>query len=175
MTTYPATEKQLAFITTLAGERGAQIDPNVLTTLTKATASDMITSLLAQPKATTAKVAVATTDTLAAALQGIVVGKYALGPEPLRFVEVVERKSGKRYLNELKGAPGTFTRLHLPYSVALGLAQEVAVDQLRAAKAFADHYSRCARCLAELTDELSRARGIGPHCWTYYQAQGVAA
>lgn len=37
---------------------------------------------------------------------------------------------------------------------------------LEAAKAYGDLYGRCVRCQADLTDEASIARGLGPVCAT---------
>jgi hypothetical protein len=38
-------------------------------------------------------------------------------------------------------------------------------DPKAAMKTFADELGVCARCHRDLTDDVSRARGVGPVCW----------
>lgn len=85
----------------------------------------------------------------------------------LHFFEVREFR-GHRFARELFGAPGDFRRERIAADVELGVLRTIARDVKGAAKSFADHYSCCAVCRSPLTDETSRARGIGPVCWSRF-------
>lgn len=97
--------------------------------------------------------------------------KYAIkrdNSEIIDFYTVVEWQ-GKRYLNQLFGAPGAFKRSKLPISVALKVAQKIAGNPLAAAGLFCDTHTVCAVCSAPLTDMTSLANGIGPICIKRFQ------
>jgi hypothetical protein len=82
------------------------------------------------------------------------------------FVEVkVFRK--RRVIRQLIGSPGSFDRWFLPAEVQ-NQVLAILSDEETAYKAmvkFGELYSVCGRCSAELTDDQSRERKIGPVCW----------
>lgn len=74
-------------------------------------------------------------------------------------------KAPVTYLRQLKGAPGAFDKLKLERDVTRRVVAALqAQGVLDAGLRFSQHYSRCARCLAELTDQRSRETGYGPDC-----------
>ena len=64
------------------------------------------------------------------------------------------------------GAPGIFTRNPVPKTTAKELIGHLSSQKvaLEASTAFAEIYSVCKRCGAELTDDHSRAVLMGPVC-----------
>ena len=77
---------------------------------------------------------------------------------------VVAEYMGTRYLRRLFGAPGEFTRHKMTYRDMASAAKMLADDPIEYSKLFAQHYSVCGKCGAELTDEKSRKFGFGPDC-----------
>lgn len=114
---------------------------------------------------------------VASHLVGLPHSKYALSTEELghqhaaslagrndmAFFEVKEYR-GTVYMRQLFGAPGSFNKSRLSSADERAVALLIQVDPLRAAQRFAVHYSCCARCGAELTDQTSRELGLGPTC-----------
>lgn len=98
--------------------------------------------------------------------------KYALphaDGNGITFFEVVERRNGARYLNQLVGAPGDWRRMtNLSVRLQLYAARHIAEDCKTAAKLFADAHGVCAKCGSPLSDATSRSRGIGPVCWNSF-------
>lgn len=164
-----ATDRQVAFIKSLEDERnwiGAfdgeayETVMNVLSgkQISKREASVAISALLAAPRKPRPGAGVDLTD--------LPLSKYALEGENgwLVFVEIVERRGGRRYMNRLIGAPGDWNRGRLPLSVIKGYAATIAEDPAQAALRFAEEFTCCAVCLAPLSDEESRRLGLGPIC-----------
>ncbi len=81
----------------------------------------------------------------------------------LVFVEIREFKK-TTYLRRLTGSYGGFTKIKPAPEDTLMFVRVLLADPLHYAKLFATHYSCCAKCGAELTDELSREFGLGPIC-----------
>lgn len=81
----------------------------------------------------------------------------------LVFVEVREFKK-TAYMRRLLGSVGGFSRLKPAPEDALMFVRILLEDPYKYAKLFATHYSVCAKCAAELTDEKSRELGLGPIC-----------
>lgn len=105
-------------------------------------------------------------------------GRYALPRKSDRvvdFFEVVERRDGKRYLNQLLGgsvASSKFHRKHLPIELQAAAARSILDDQRAAARLYADEYHECPRCGVALTHPRSIAARIGKVCasewgWTW--------
>lgn len=94
-------------------------------------------------------------------------GFYAVPTEgaeanDLLFVRVAERPTGEVRLYQIVGG-----KTDLPLTADRGravLARIVAAGADTAGKTYADEIGRCWRCGRTLTDEESRAAGIGPDC-----------
>lgn len=149
-----ASEKQVAFATRLATERGAEL-PDNLTSLTPKQASELIDRLMALPKV--ARPAAAQLES----------GIYRT--ESGEIYKVYWNQAKTRMLAKLlvvhsvvgdQAARGSFE-----YA---GMADRfVRADQrmtLEQAKEFGAIYGVCVVCGATLTDEVSIANGIGPVC-----------
>lgn len=95
-------------------------------------------------------------------------GKYALprksDPAEIDFFEVVERKNGVRFLNQLLGGGSKFNRKHLSNHLQACAARAILGDQKAAAKLFAEKTETCPRCFTALTEKRSRDAKIGPVC-----------
>ncbi len=177
-----ASEKQIAFLHSLASERVAtEAQTTALARMfsqgaTSLEASQAITALLSAPRKV--RPAVAFGGARENVLADVPLSKYALPAEDVRdfipdiavgsndlvFVEVREFK-GTRYMRRLSGSVGDFVRIKISTRAVESVAGLIKRDAPAAAKRFAEHYSVCAVCSAELTDKLSRERGIGPVCW----------
>jgi len=81
----------------------------------------------------------------------------------LVFVEIREFKK-TTYLRRLIGSYGGFTRSKPAPEDTLAFVRVLLGDPYKYAKLFAVHYACCAKCGAELTDEVSRELGLGPVC-----------
>lgn len=84
----------------------------------------------------------------------------------LLFFRAKTARSGRRYMQRLTGAPGGFSTEYMPGSQAttIKLAELLAIDPAGYLQAFGEHYSVCGKCGAELTDDDSRRRKLGPDC-----------
>jgi uncharacterized protein DUF6011 len=161
----PPTEKQVAFITRLAGERPSF---KFSGPWTKRDASNLIDQLLAQPKEVDHQAG--GENTLIALLLNVPDGYYALpsktGTNDLDFIVVVTRNT-KRYVNRYLGGQGPVL---ITSAEQRAFAQQLsgkAPDQLLALSAvFGIQVGRCGRCGRSLTDQISRARGFGSDCWS---------
>lgn len=168
-----ASDKQLAYIRVLMTQRDTpKLSEQTLASMNMRHASELITSLLTMPrKAVPVKVSVSFS-----ALDNVPNSKYALATNTLRpylvnttlagdllFVEVRTFKD-RKYLRRLHGAPGNFTRSRFSAADGVQIITQIAADPAAAALAFSVAYTCCACCLAPLTDEESRARGLGPIC-----------
>jgi hypothetical protein len=177
-----ATDKQRSFISVLLAER--EMDTVIREAMTvivekpdfaKGDATKIIDQLMSMPKITKPSGA-KTLSPFHPALAGLPLSKYAipdievspalftaLGTNTHLFLEVKEWK-GTRYVRKLLGAPGSFSRVKMSYGETKAAVELLATNPLRFGKIFADKYTCCACCLAELTDPVSRATGYGPTC-----------
>lgn len=184
----PVTDNQKNFIHSLAGkkvlpsdiaERVALIDAG-----TVAQASALIDTLKALPwkprNAGDEALAV-----LAEALGGIEKSFYAIpadeaerylgiemGRNDYLFVEVRERNK-RRYMNRLHGSVGFFRRSRLSVETIKGLSKVIARNPLEYATNFADIFSVCGCCGANLTDPVSRELKFGPECRKRFERYGL--
>jgi hypothetical protein len=182
MTEVFATERQVAFINSLASERvvpeglaeslkrGAQF-------FSRADASNVIETLLSAPRAE--RVAFADTPERVEArelLAGLPKSKYAIPAFHLEgvlsdyrldgellFVEIREYR-GVRYLRRLTGSVGDFTRSRLTVRDALAVLRVLEGGAREYIRKFGEHFVCCGKCGAPLTDDKSRARFLGPDC-----------
>jgi len=107
--------------------------------------------------------------------------RYALtAPDgSLSFWQVDRPTKGKWagyiFVKSLHGSPGDFRQGRVTRGEQTDILRRIAADAFRdgdrsltgpeaAAVRFSRHFTVCAACLAPLTDEESRARGLGPIC-----------
>ena len=116
-------------------------------------------------------------DEVNAALIDLPVGFYAIkvndftpaliaslaAPQPMLFVNVREFR-GRKMLKKLTGNVGGFSRHTLTPAANMAVIRELTVDPVAAMTVFAEHYTVCGRCAAELTDEVSQRVRFGPTC-----------
>lgn len=147
-----ASMAQMAFLRTLSEEQGEE----VRTSYTKAEASDRISELLGNRDKPQARTSGVTED-----------GMYQTKDGSVYKVQIAKQGSGRLYAKKLTEhtdsdgttswsfvfAPGAVNRLKASDKMTLEQAQE-----------FGKLYGVCCRCAADLTDEESIARGMGPIC-----------
>lgn len=178
-TTYPASQAQMSFIASLMGKRVVP-DETVKAikgaALTSRQASAYIDLLKSLPMKPITPEGESPWARYIAAFEGVENSKYAIrgvfltaipGLEDFKndflFLEV-KTWQGKRYLNQLHGAPGDFSRTRFPLAVGTALLQFIKGRHVEFAQAFGEHFVCCGRCAAPLTDEESRRVHLGPEC-----------
>lgn len=141
-----ATEKQIAFITTLMQEREHNIAEDVdLTTLSGGYASNLIEALLASPRKSQ---------------KAVEEGFYMVEGAVYRVVR--SKSSGNPYAKRLKIHAGSGAWEYVPGGMArLVNAEKLTVD---VAKKMGAHYGVCVVCGRTLTNPESVDAGIGPVC-----------
>lgn len=190
-TQIPATDKQITFVLDLIDERDTtrlvtpafklavdrlrQFNPNdaddnderyaLLRNAGKYAVSNLISALLScnhLPKITLTE-----SNQLEQMLAQLPISKYAL---PRRdgtgwdFFELVERKTGRRFINRLLGAPGDWRREFMASRLMFAAARAIARDPLASAVAYAKEHGRCSVCDSPLSDPKSIAQSMGPVC-----------
>jgi hypothetical protein len=171
-TAEPATEKQVAFLRTLVEERVLPQDGTIdglanLATLTKAAATAAISRLLDQPKREQDAPAKKTTQP---AHPNVPQGHYATpsrtGNNDLDFWKVDRptegRWQGYTFVKRVIGGHPEFSVRGAEAAAALEAIATAGVEQ--AAQRYGTEIGRCYMCNRTLTDETSRALGIGPDC-----------
>lgn len=160
-----ATARQLAFLNTLRQERGYElINADAWDRVTKRHASQLIDSMKALPSRLAAVAPAAAPRATGGYLADIPFAKYSVVEEGVRTFWEVKAYRGTTYIRLLVGAPGEFTRTRVGFDRAQRVAAAIKLDVLAAAQAFATHYTCCAVCGADLSDETSVALGLGPTC-----------
>lgn len=99
-------------------------------------------------------------------------GYYALpredGTGTYNFYRIVEIENGtwkgRRFVNQLVGSPTGWDRLKPKMPQQLAIAKLIARDWQAAAKAYAQHHQKCARCNADLSNPRSQIALVGEHC-----------
>lgn len=170
-------EKQAAFIRTLVSERpecGITDVDALLPTLTPGrdgTASGLITSLLAMPKGTPAAAPKAAAYSTPTPTVTVPAGRYAVtsrtGNNDLDFYKVDAGKgrwAGRTFVSRVIGGHPDFTLRGAEADAALTQITDAGVEA--AGLLYGQTIGRCCRCNHSLTDESSRAAGIGPECAT---------
>lgn len=98
------------------------------------------------------------------------VAKDATGT--LVFIEVQRAEkgkwAGKTFVKQLIGAPGNWRKVPMYPWASSALLGQVAADPKAAALAYYTNFTVCSRCDAPLSDEVSRARGLGPDCVKHF-------
>jgi hypothetical protein len=138
----PASEKQIAFLTTLTSER-VFTSEITLANLTSKEASDLITQLLASPKKSGVE---------------LEVGMYKTADGEIYRVQR-SRESGNLYAKRLDLIEG--------FVYEAGCIRKITASDrmtLDEAKAFGVETGMCCVCGAFLTDPKSVEQGIGPIC-----------
>jgi hypothetical protein len=163
-----ATEKQLAFISNLQSERDmATLDPDKV--VTKREARELIDWLLKFPK-TQESVAPSQVKAKTDAFKDIPAGYYATdsltGNNDLDFWKVDRPTEGKwkGYIfvkRVIGGQPDVNVRKHEKTKILRAIRD---ADPAEASALFGQKLGMCGKCGRHLTDEQSRAIGIGPVC-----------
>ena len=169
----PATEKQIAFVRSLASERGVTLKEEVMARLSKTAASASIEKLLALPKPAPAPIAASSnvppSADYRATANSVPAGRYALRDEDhggtvVKFYRVSKPEEGK-------WAGYTFVDIQASdefYPVRgrtkFIILESIAADPQGAAILYGRELGVCGICGRTLTDEESRAYGIGPVC-----------
>lgn len=140
-----ATEKQVSFILKLASERDVKYSEGYLRCIDKVRASQIIDSLLAQPKV------------------------KAEVKKPIALAEGIYYKEGVVYKVQVSEAGRAYAKVlrthgfqYDPTAIkALSPEDKITIEQ---AKAYGIQYGVCCVCGRTLTDSVSVAEGIGPVC-----------
>lgn len=167
-----ATDKQIAFIGKLDGERAHDVVlPEDLTTLTKRAASLAIDALMRAPYAPKAERLTTRTGTATGELEA---GMYRTADGTIYKVQRAVHGSGNMYAKRLtqvepyaKIVRGKETTVTHEFEYASGAVRTLTADMrmtLADAIEYGAIYGVCCRCAATLTDETSIERGIGPVC-----------
>lgn len=103
-------------------------------------------------------------------LAQIPAARYALRRRDggIDFFEVRRIGAGRTMLLRLHGAPGSFRAQAMSVRLQGFAALHILESPKEAARLFAAMVGECARCGSPLTQEDSRARGLGPRCATYF-------
>lgn len=139
-----ATERQVEFLASLLSERMHQLGEPDPTTMSAARASELIERLMAAPRAQVAA-------------HGIREGRYAyaIAEGEARFYRVT--RTGRI---RVQAGPSEH-----PYNGALNTdLQWIKANPREAAALYGQLIEKCGRCGLPLTDDDSRARGLGPVC-----------
>lgn len=158
----PATENQLGFLNNLRRERGLAIETwreFSARNLSTRDASREIDALKATPRAANVDRAIR-----GGLFHDLPKSKYAIIEDGVRTFWEIKEFRGTTYLRLLVGAPGDFRRVRVEFPRTTRVVAEIRRDPHAAALAFAQHYTCCAVCGADLSDETSVALGLGPIC-----------
>lgn len=137
--------------------------------LSKGEASDVITYLLDLPEQKETRDNVGWPDEDEATVPA---GRYALeSPSDSHIVfyqvDVPGKESkwfGRTFVNVLTGAPGDFRRIAMRGSQGAEVLRRIAANPVEASTRFGKEVGQCGVCHSPLTNEASRAAGIGPVC-----------
>lgn len=170
----PPTERQLAYLRSLLAERqgvpAAEAVRDTLNThrtagtLGSAVVSRAITTLLATPRAPKPAAEPQPTD-----LPDVPQGHYAItstGDNDLAFYRV-DRPEDGAYAGRVfvKLVVGGHPDRNVPRSHVAGVLARIAeAGPAKAAQLYGQEIGRCSRCNRHLTDDESRAAGMGPDC-----------
>lgn len=166
-----ATAKQLNFLRVLCEERGTTLEHETdVRALTIGGASQLIGELKARPKGTVPGVATlmqaaTTAPTAPAALPDVPAGRYAIEADGVVKFYRVDRPTEGRW------AGRTFVKVQASDDLhpvrgegARQVLEAIAVDPREASLRYGREIGACGVCGRTLTDETSRANGIGPIC-----------
>jgi Family of unknown function (DUF6011) len=145
-----ASDRQVAFASRLAAERGRTVSEDALRELTRSEISELIDGLLkvkVQPKAPAAE---------------LEAGMYRVGDEIFKVQRAVHG-SGRMYAKLLVVDGQGDAHFEMAEGAIRKLTSEHRMS-LEEAKQFGQVYGICAVCSATLTDETSIEAGIGPIC-----------
>lgn len=170
------TERQKSFISSLLEERVVPSEVrDVLASdhISKREASNMIDALLRSPKL---EPVFRADNPIRARLEALPKSKYAIPMWKLSpvlsdsqvhgeymFVEI-RQYQGTTYMRRLAGSPGDFTRYRMSNDDILAVCTVLDADTLTYIQNFGRLYTCCGKCGAPLTDDVSRARVLGPDC-----------
>ncbi len=178
--TYPITAAQTSYLTDLLTQRG--LPTEYVAGLTKAGASAEIDRVKKLPRVrATAAAPAAARPAFVDPLASLPICKYivdgAYGQKV--HVEVVERRTGRRYMNLLIGSPGQWRTRPLSSAQVRAYAHAISTASYRdpisgrqiagpeaAAVRFSREHKCCSACMSPLSDQKQPgyARGLGPVC-----------
>jgi hypothetical protein len=170
------TDRQKSFIASLVEER--EVSPEIQEALnasavSKREASRIIDTLLNAPRVGPV---FRSRNPIVERLESLPLSKYAISMNEIApvlsdgaihgeylFVEI--RKYMERtYLRRLSGSPGDFMRSRMSNEDTLAVCDVLDSDPLTYIQTFGRIYTCCGKCGAPLTDDVSRARVLGPEC-----------
>lgn len=165
------TARQIDFIRKLADERRTTSNP----VATKREASAEIDRLMALPRHRVEPAAVHAGNPFAElldTLKDVPDGRYAVPGTEVDSLEFFRLRTykGRRYFDKVVGSGygNGMNRAFCSLPRKISIAKQISEDPYKAAHAFASKLGCCARCLASLTDPVSRMYGIGPECRRYW-------
>jgi hypothetical protein len=158
LTTHQITDKQIAFISELQAERVPEAErfgSIRLASLTKAGASAMIATLLEKPKLPDAGDGVA----------DVPAGRYAVEDNgTLKFYKVDRPADGKWAGRTFVKVQASDNEFPVRGAAAARVLRLIARDPKAAMLRYGAELGHCGHCGRTLTNEESRAAGIGPIC-----------
>lgn len=173
MPTYPATERQIAFMRTLAAERNYELDNDEIPYMDKRDASRMIDTLLGMPKAQRSR---GTADApegmhrLDDVIYKVQIAVHGSGKPYAKKLVLTEPDCGGCANGEPEGCIDTFGQACTPsvtFDYAPGAVYNLSKETLLTldeAKEFGALYGTCVVCGRTLTNEASIEAGLGPVC-----------
>ena len=151
----------------IAGERGEMVNRHLERPLTKAGASKLIELLKALPASAPIKETPAdlpSADVVPAGCYALDTTEGALNETVFYRVDRPEkgRWAGRVFVKRLEGGD---REIRVPASQVAGILERIAeVGALEASQAFGREIGECGVCGCTLTNDASRAYGIGPKC-----------
>lgn len=168
-----ASAKQLGFLRTLCEERDTTLEHETdVAALTMAGASQLIKDLLATPKASkvpaiNALVGRGDKNALAGVLPDVPAGRYAIEADGVVKFYRVDRPTEGQWAGHTFLKVQASDDLHRVRGTAVGqVLAAIAKDPREASLRYGREIGACGVCGRTLTDETSRANGIGPVCAT---------
>lgn len=151
----PATDKQIAFITSLADRKGFTLTES-LSGLTKQSASRMIETLMSMSDKHRSIAPVKSTE-VATTVAAVTEGMYTVGTRI--FKVQAAKQTGNLYAKEL--IDGKFEYVAGAISIVRREGIRMSIEE---AKAYGKRTGQCCVCSRELTVKASIDAGIGPIC-----------
>lgn len=157
------TDKQRSFLSDLIAKRGTDLHRTLdLDDVSRWNASRLIDELLKLPYRASAPVVTPKPSAPAQRLPDVADGRYAIDiDDTTKFYRVSHGRDGRLWLNVF--ASDTQYPIHA-YETKRAVLTEIARDAHAAMARFGQLIGSCGVCGRTLTDEESRARGIGPIC-----------
>lgn len=163
----PATNPQINFIRILATERAVTLDESKMARLSLHTASAAIDKLMAMPKSqpTSPPVATAPVTDFRAIAARVPAGRYAIRTDDVtKFYRVNKPTEGRWQGYTFVDVQASDEFHPIRGATVRGILAAIGTDPQAAAILYGKELGVCGICGRTLTDEDSRAYGIGPVC-----------